>query len=228
MATSILSAITYTQQLAQTDANNIGSVLGLALYNDARMEWTRDMLNKNMDAAQTQEAYRDLTTGSPNTYLWPDDMFALKTIEINWQDQTEQNYIQARSMDVANIQNQSFSWLRANQDIQEPLFDNRGDQFEIFPTPQTGNTNGIRIFYFLTPTEATDVGEAIPYPQLLDPRTLSFKMAATYYRTQNDTEMAAEYENQYQQRMSKVIRIVEPGTQQPIQPQRLAITGWRF
>lgn len=228
MATSILSAITYTQQLCQTDSNNIGSVLGLALYNDARMEWTRDMLNKNMDAAQTQEAYRDLSTNSPNTYLWPDDMFALKTIEVNWSDTTEQNYLQADSLDVANIQYKSFSWLRANQSQTKPLFDNRGDQFEIFPTPIVGNAQGIRIFYFLKPTDATSVEEAIPYPQLLDPRTLSFKMASTYYRTQSDKDMASEYENQYQQRMSKVIRIVEPGTQQPITPTPLAITGWNL
>lgn len=228
MATSVLAAIQYTQQLAQTDSNNIGSVFGLSLYNDARTEWTRDMLNKNMDAAQTQEAYRDLSTNSPNTYLFPDDMFALKTIEVNWTDQTQQNYLQATSMDVANIQDKSFSWLRANQTQRQPLFDNRGDQFEIFPTPTQGNAQGIRIFYFLRPTDATDVGQAIPYPQLLDYRTLSCKMASMYYRSQNDRDMAAEYETQYQQRMLKIIRIVEPGTQQPIAPQPLAISGWQF
>lgn len=228
MATSVLSAITYTQQLAQTDSNGINSVLGLALYNDARMEWTRDMLNKNMDAAQTKEAYRDLTTSSPNTYTWPDDMFALKTIEINYQDTSEQNYLQARQIDVANLQDRSFSWLRSNQDKQNPLFDNRGNTFEIFPTPATSNSQGIRIFYFVQPTEATDVGEAVPYPQLLDFRTLSCKMAAMYYRTQNDQAMAAEYEMQYQQRMNKIIRIVEPGTQQPTRPQPLNMNGWNF
>lgn len=228
MATSILSAITYTQQLCQTDSNAIPSVLGLALYNDARMEWTRDMLNKNMDAAKTQEAYRDITTSTPNTYTWPDDMFALKTVEINFQDTTEQNYIQAKVMDVANVQYKSFSWLRANQSQQSPLIDNRGDTFEVFPTPITSNSQGIRIFYFLKPTEATDVGEAIPYPQLLDPRTLSFKMSSTYQRTQENLEMATEFEREYQQRMGKVIRIVEPGTQQPVRPEPLSITGWSF
>lgn len=228
MATSVLAAIQYTQQLAQTDSNGIGSVLGLALYNDARNEWTRDMLNKNMDAAQTQEAYRDLSTNSPNTYLFPDDMFALKTIEVNWQDNTQQNYLQAQAMDVANIQGKSFSWLRANQNQQMPLFDNRGDQFEIFPTPTQNNASGIRIFYFLKPTDATDVGQAIPYPQLLDYRTLSTKMASMYYRSQSDRDMAAEYETQYQQRMLKIIRIVEPGTQQPITPTPLIISGWQF
>ncbi len=228
MATSILSAITYTQQLCQTDSNNIGSVLGLSLANDALQTWTRDMLNKGLDAAQTQEAYRDLTTQSPNTYLWPSDMYALKTIEVNWQDNTQQNYLQAQVVDVANIQSQSFSWLRANQDQQQPLFDNRGDQFEIFPTPLVSNVQGIRIFYYLTPTEYSDVGQAILYPQLLDYRTLSCKMAALYYKTQNDTEMAGTFEQEYQERISKIIKVVAPGTQQPISPTPLMITGWQF
>lgn len=228
MATSVLSAITYAQQLAQTDSNNIGSVLGLALYNDALQTMTRDLLNRNIDAAQTQEAYRDLTTDSPNTYLWPSDMYSLKTIEVNWEDQSAQNYIQARPVDVSNIQDRSFSWLRQNQPQSDPLFDNRGDQFEIFPTPTTGNAQGVRIFYFLTPTEVTNVGQAIQYPQTLDYRALSALMASRYYKTQNDTEMATVYAQEYEDRISKIISILAPGTQQPIQPQALHISGWNF
>ncbi len=226
--TSVLSAIQYCQQLAQTDSNGIGSVLGLSLYNDALQTMTRDLVNRDIDAAQTQEAYRTLTTNSPNTYLWPGDMFALKTIEVNYQDQTQQNYLQAMPVDVANIQNRSFDWLRVNQPMQAPLFDNRGDQFEIFPTPQVSNTNGIRIFYFLTPTEAPDVGTAILYPQTLDYRALSAKMASMYYNTQNDSNMAAIYEQDYMARIAKIINILAPSSQQPITPQPLAITGWNF
>lgn len=228
MATSVLSAIQYAQQLAQTDSNNIGSVLGLALYGDALQTFHRDLLNRGIDASQTQEAYRDLTTNSPNTYLWPSDMYMLKTIEVNWQDTTEQNYLQAMPLDVANIQNVSFSWLRSNQNQQTPLFDNRGDQFEIFPTPQRTNAQGIRIFYYLTPTEPTNVGQAIQYPVTLDYRAVSCKMASLYYKTQSDVDMALVYENEYKDRIEKIIKILAPGTQQPITPQPLAITGWNF
>lgn len=226
--TSVLSAIKYAQQLAQTDSGNIDSVFGLALYNDALQTMTRDLVNRDIDAAQTQESYRDLTTTSPNTYLWPSDMFALKTIEVNFTDQTQQNYLQATAMDVANIQNKSFDWLRVNQPQSDPLFDNRGDQFEIFPTPTIGNTNGIKIFYFLTPTEALDVGTAIVYPQTLDYRALSAKMASLYYKSQNDGGMAAVYDQDYTSRMSKIINILTPSSQQPIQPQRLQMNGWNF
>lgn len=228
MATSVISAVTYAQQLAQTDSNGIGSVLGLALYNDSLQTFHRDLLNRGIDASQTQEAYRDLTTNSPNTYLWPSDMYMLKTIEVNWQDNTEQNYLQAKPIDVANIQGVSFSYMRSNQDQTNPLFDNRGDQFEIFPTPTTANTNGIRIFYYLTPTEAVDVGQAVQYPLTLDYRAASCKMASLYYKSQNDVNMAAVYEKEYLERVDKIIKILAPGTQQPITPTPLAITGWRF
>ena len=228
MATSITSAITYAQQLAQTDANGIGSVLGLALYNDALQTMTRDLINRGIDAAQTQETYRDLTTASPNTYLFPTDMYALKTIEVNWSDQTAQNYLQAKPIDVANIQNKSFSYLRDNQSQEEPLFDNRGDWFEIFPTPTSTNSQGIRIFYFQTPTEVTNVGQAINYPQTLDYRALSTKMAALYYESQNDDKMATRYHALYEDRINKIIKILAPSSQQPITPRGLAVTGWDY
>lgn len=226
--TSVLSAITYAQQLAQTDSLGIGSVLGISLYNDSLQTFHRDLLNRGIDASQTQEAYRDLTTNSPNTYLWPDDMYMLKTIEVNWQDNTAQNYLQALPLDVANIQNVSFSYLRANQNIQAPLFDNRGDQFEIFPTPQASNTQGIRIFYYLTPSDVTDVGQGIQYPLSLDYRAASCKIAALYYKSQNDPEMAMVYDAEYKDRIEKIIKILAPGTQQPIQPSPLQISGWQY
>ena len=228
METSVLSALTYSQQLAQTDANGIGSVLGLALYNDALQTMTRDLVNRGIDAAQTQESYTDLDVDSPNTYAWPSDMFMLKTIEVNFSGQDEQNYIQAQPLDVANIQNKSFSWLRKNQSTSEPLFDNRGDTFEIFPTPITSNSQGIRIFYFLTPTEAPDVGTAINYPQTLDYRALSCLMASRYYKSQENPEMAAVYAQEYLDRISKIISILAPASQQPISPTPLQITGWGY
>jgi hypothetical protein len=228
MATSVLSAVQYAQQLAQTDSNGIGSVLGLSFYNDALQTFHRDLINRGIDASQTQEAYRDLTTDSPNTYLWPSDMYALKTIEVNWQDQEAQNYLQATPLDVANIQDVSFSWLRSHQNQQSPLFDNRGDQFEIFPTPQAANAQGIRIFYYLTPTEVTNVGQAIQYPLTLDYRAGSCKMASLYYKSQNDVEMALVYENEYKERVDKIIKILAPGTQQPITPTPLQISGWQY
>lgn len=228
MATSVLSVIQYAQQLAQTDALGIGSIAGLGFYNDALQTETRDLLNRGLDAAQTQEAYTNITTNNPNTYAWPSDMYALKTVEVNFQDNTPQNYLQATPIDVSNIQQQSFSWLRANQQISQPLFDNRGDTFEIFPTPTISNAQGIRIFYYLTPTEAVDVGQPVQYPQSLDYRALSCKIAALYFKSQNDPEMSQVFEQEYHDRIDKIIKILAPGTQQPISPTPLLETGWHL
>lgn len=232
MATSILSAIQYTQQLVQSDALEIGSVFGLSLYNDALQDMTRELVHRGIDAAQTKESYTDLTVpsvaGYPATYAWPADMFMLKTIEVNFNDQTAQNYLQAMPVDVANIQNESFSWLRANQTQVSPMFDNRGDTFEIFPTPITGNAQGIRIFYFKTPTEAIDVGQAILYPQTIDYRALSAKMASLFYKTKTDTVMSQTFETDYQTRLNRILNILQKSSQQPIQPTRLQDTGWGY
>ena len=228
MATSVLSAITYAEQLAQTDSNGIGSVLGLAFYNDALHKMSRDLVNRGIDAAQTQESYTDLTTDSPNTYAWPSDMVKLKTIEVNWSGTAEDQYLQATPMDVANIQRYSFSWLRKNQPQNKPLFDNRGDTFEIFPTPVAANTAGIRIFYFLNPTDAADVGTAINYPQSLDYRALASLIASSYYKRQNNQKMAGMYEAEYEQYVNKIINILGPSSQQPITPTPLADAGWQY
>lgn len=228
MATSVLAAINYAQTLAQTDALGIGSVAGLGFYNDALQAMTRDLINRGIDAAQTQEAYTDINTNNPNTYAWPSDMYNLKTIEVNYQDNIAQNYLQALPVDVANIQQMSFSWLRQNQPQSQPLFDNRGDTFEIFPTPTVANSQGIRIFYYLTPTEATNVGAPIQYPQTLDYRALSAKIASMYYKSQGDTIQAQIYDQEYATRVDKIIKILAPGTQQPITPTPLQISGWRY
>lgn len=224
----VSDVITYARQLAQTDSNGITDAVGLAFTNDALQNSTRTMLSKNIDAAQTQESYTNLGVQSPNTYAWPSDMFSLKTIEVNFTDSTQQNYQQAISFDVANIQQSSFDWLRINQPSSQPIFDNRGDTFEIFPTPLIPITNGIRIFYFLTPTEYSSTSSTINYPQSLDYRYLSCRVASLYAISQLDYNASQTFENEYQKRLNDIINILAPGTQQPIQVQPLRISGWQF
>src|SRR3990167_11554698 len=103
---TVASVITYTQQLAQTDANGIGSVLGIAFYNDALQDMTRDLIERGIDAAQTQESYTTIsaTDSQPGRFAWPSDMFALKTIEVDFTNSGGQNYLQAQKLDVSNLQ----------------------------------------------------------------------------------------------------------------------------
>lgn len=228
MAT-VLSVITYARQLAQTDSNGISDTDGIAFTNDALQNMTRSLLERDIDAAQTQESYTDITTASPNTYAWPVDMFALKTIEINFSDQSSNNYIQAERVDISNLQgNTSFSFLRANQPTSMPLVDNRGDTYEVFPTPLVANSQGIRLFYFLTPTEFSSTGDTINYPQNLDYRCLAVRVASLYKTSLGDLDAAASFDVEYKKRLDDIIKILAPGTQQPVKPQKLRMTGWNF
>lgn len=227
MAT-VSDVLTYARQLAQTDSNGITDALGLAFANDALQNITREMLNRNLDAAQTQESYTNLTTNNPNTYAWPSDMFALKTIEVNMTDQSASNYLPATAVEIANLQHMSFDWLRINQAAASPLYDNRGDTFEIFPVPTASNNNGIKIFYYLTPTEYGSTSANVVYPQSLDYRCMSARVASLYAASQGQLEMAQAMNVEYEKRLQDIIRILAPSSQQPIQPERLRLTGWNL
>lgn len=230
---AVSDAITFARQLAQTDSNGISNALGLAFANDAKDDFITDLLERNIDAAQTSEAYADLTTDNPNTYAWPSDMFSLKTIEVDYTGSGGQNFLPVNQYDVSNIQAVSFSYLRVNQPITNPLFDNRGDTFELVPIPTSAVTGGLRIFYFLAPADYSSVNDTIAYPISLDYRALSAKIAYLYALSLEKGGMAnpglaTDYEADYQRRLKKIIRILSPGTQQPKQPTPLQITGWQF
>jgi len=227
MAT-VNDVLTYARQLAQTDNYGLTDTVGLAFCNDALQNMTRSMFEKNIDAAQTQESYTNLTTNNPNTYLWPSNMYALKTIEVNFTDQQQQNYLQATEVEVANLQNNSFDWLRVNQNPAYPLFDNHGDTFEIFPIPTNANTNGIKIFYYLTPTEYSSTSSSLAYPQTLDYRCLAARVAALYAISQSDMNLFQVASMEYDKRLHDLINILAPASQQPIKPNRLAITGFQY
>lgn len=227
MAT-VLNAITYARQLAQTDSNGITDTLGIAFANDALQNITREMLNRKIDAAQTQESYTNLTTTNPNTYAWPSDLFALKTVEVDYTGGGGGNFLQAAGIDVANLQNSSFDWLRLNQSTQAPLYDNRGDTFELFPVPTSAITGGLRIFYFLTPTEYTATGDTITYPLTLDYRCVSARIASLYAASQANYDNQKIMEIEYQKRLQDIIRILAPSSQQPVKAEVLRISGWQF
>lgn len=228
MAT-VTNLLTYARDLVQTDSNGLTDAQGLRFANDALQNFTRTLIENDIDGAQTQESYTNLTTGNPNTYAWPADMFALKTLEIDFSGGGGQNFLQAERVEVANLQGDtSFSYLRVNQPVTAPLFDNRGDTYEIFPIPSAAISGGIRLFYYLTPTEYTATTDTIVYPQSLDYRCLSARVASLYAQSLSNFDLAKALDGEYQTRLKDIIRILAPGSQQPIKPQGLNITGFEF
>lgn len=227
---TVTNALNFARTQAQTDSNGLTDANGLIWANEALLDFRRRLLAEGVDAAQLQESYRDGTAGT-GTYLYPTDMFWLKTIELNYGDTTAQNYKTATQIDVANIPGgKSVGWLRTNASTQSPYFDDRGDWFEIFPTPTSANNVSqiIRLFYYLEPTEYTAVSDTISYPESLDYRILGWRIAANYLYSLEKIEKGMALEARYEKRLRDLIATLSRGSQQPIQATPIQLTGWEF
>ena len=229
MAT-LATILSFARAQSQTDSNGLTDTNGIIFANEALLDFHRRMIAKGVDASQLQEAYQDTTAGV-GTYLYPTDMFFLKAIEINSTSTNADDYITAKQVDVSNLpMGTSFSWLRQNLDFQQPQFDDRGDWFEIFPTPTAtmNNTAAIRIFYFLKPTEFTATTDTVNYPVSLDYRILGYRIAADYYRSLNKFDEAQAFDQLYEQKVDELNSTLSRGSQQPIQANAIQLTGWEF
>lgn len=228
MAT-IADAITYARQKAQTDSNGISDTNGLAWANNGLIDITRDLIARGIDAAQTQESYATLSSADvpPGRFAWPSNMWALKTVEADFTNTGGANFIQCGKLDVANLQGDtSWDFVRLNQPTNRPMFTNHGDTGELFPTVTT--TALIRIFHYKTPTEYTATSDTISYPQSLDYRVLGDKILIGYYQSQENFDVANQWELQYLKKINDSIGILGPQSKQPIKPEPLRISGWQF
>lgn len=231
MAT-LSDALTFARTQAQTDSNGLTDASGIIWANEALVDFHRKLIAGGVDASQLQEAYRDGTVNT-GTYLYPTDMFWLKAIELNYSDTIGQNYKTATQVDVSNIPgNQSFGWLRTNANPYTPYFDDRGDWYEIFPTPTSAHNVSqlIRIFYYLKPTEYTATTDTIAYPESLDYRILGWRIAASYLYSQGlgKVPQGDAFNLKYEERVKELIATLARGSQQPLQATPLQITGYEF
>lgn len=213
---------------------NITDTAGLLFANDGMQDFRLEMINHGVEASQIQEAYRDAsvpTGGLPSTFLYPTDMLALKILTVNYTDTTTQNYVEPTQVDIGNTSgNKSFEWLRINQDIQNPQFDDRGDWYELFPTFTSGMNilRAIRMFYYLIPTPYASVSDTLQYPESLDQYCLGDKIVQLYYESVKDWDGAAIYEKKYEKRRNRLINTLVRGEDKPIAPQGLPLSGWEF
>lgn len=232
MATTLSQVLAFARAQVQTDSNGLTDANGIIFANEALQDFHRRLVARGVDASQLQESYTSGVVGT-GTYLYPTNMLALKAIELNYTDTNAQNYRTAEQCDVSNIPgNQSFSWLRTYADITAPQFDDRGDWYEIFPTPITGNnvTNMIRLFYFLQPTQYNATSDTVAYPENLDVTILGWRIAASYLyslgsdRIPDGDKFMVNYEN----RVTQYISTLGRGSQQPLEAKAIQIDGWQF
>ena len=226
----VSDALSFSRTQAQTNIDGLSNVNGVIWANEALVDFRRRLIAASVDASQLQETYRDGTV-NVGTYLYPTDMFWLKTIELNYANSTAADYITANQVDVANIPGgKSFGWLRTNANGNMPWFDDRGDWYEIFPTPTSAHnlTQLIRIFYYLEPTEYTAVGDTIVYPENLDYRILGWRIASSYLYSLGKIDEGVAFNLKYEERVKQIIATLSRGSQQPIQATGLQLTGFEF
>lgn len=227
---AVSDCLTFSRAQAQTDSNGLTDTNGVIWANEALLDFRRRLIAAGVDASQLQEAYRD-GTANQGTYLYPTDMFWLKSIELNYTNTDADDYIQATQLDISNIPgNKSFGWIRTNASTSIPYFDDRGDWFEIFPTP-TGAHNLsqlIRIFYYLEPTEYANTSSSIAYPESLDYRALGWRVAANYMYSLGKIDEGDAFNLKYEERVKQIIATLSRGSQQPIQAHPLSMTGFEY
>ncbi len=230
MAT-IATVLAFARAQAQTDSNGLTDANGIIFANEALLDFRRKLLNKNVDAAQIQEAYRDASAGQ-GTYLYPTtpQFWFIKAIELNLTSINDNDYKTATQVDVSNIPGgASFSWLRKNADRNNPLFDDHGDWYEIFPTPlATDNlVNAIRLIGYIQPPEYSATTDTVSYPESLDYRILGTRIAADY---KDSLEMGSgdALNAKYEQKVQEFATTLARGTQQPLQAVPIQLTGWQF
>lgn len=229
MAT-LATVLTYSRTQAQTDSNGLTDTKGIVFANEALVDFRRKLIAGGVDAAQTQEAYTSGTAGV-GTYAYPDDMFWLKAIELNYTNTNATDYVPAHQVDVSNLSGgNSFSFLRGNASTANPQFDDRGDQFEIFPTPtsQDNVSQLIRIFYFLEPTEYSSTSDTISYPESLDYRILGWRIASNYLYSLGKVAEGDAFNQKYEEKVGQIIKTLSRGIQTPTQATVPVMTGWNY
>jgi len=229
MAT-VTDALSFARAQSQTDIQGLDDANGLIWANEALLDYRRKLIAKGVDASQLQESFRDGTVDT-GTYLYPSDMFWLKSIELNYANSDASGYKIASQVDVSNLPaNKSVGWLRTNAATNSPRFDDRGDWYEIFPTPTSSHNTSelIRIFYFLEPTEYTAVGNTIAYPESLDTRILGWRIASNYLYSLGKIIEGDAFNLKYEERVKQIIATLSRGSQQPITATPIQLTGWEF
>lgn len=224
-----MAAIAYAQQLSSTDNNGISSVAsgnGLAFANDAQNDFIRELSSRNINAGTLTFSASSVLLAGTTSFKWPDPMYHLKTVEVNYGDTQQGNYLIAQEVEISNMQGVSFDQMRINQPISDPRFANYGNTWEVFPTPLV--SANAKFVYFTLPTEYTDIGNPILYPATLDYRILGIKIAELYKLSLGDYQASQAFNEDYLKRVNKVVKILAPASQQPVQAEPLHISGFQF
>lgn len=226
------SVISFARTQAQTDSIGLTDGNGVIFANEALLDFRRKLVESGVDAGQVVEFVQEGTVND-GTYSYPTNpsILFLKTIELNYSNTNADGYVKANQLDVANIPgNKSVGWIRTNASASNPYFDDRGDSYEIFPTPTASHnvTSLITLFYFRKPTEYSAVSDNVVYPESIDPRIIGWRVASNFLNSLGKTDDAAVFNAKYEEKVQGLVGTLARGSQQPIQATGLQISGWEF
>lgn len=239
MAT-LADVLSFARAQAQTDSNGLTDANGIVFANEALLDFRRRLVAGGVDAGQIVEFSQTGTIGT-GKYSYPTNpsMLWLKTIELNYANSSPGDYKVATQLDAANIPgNKSLGWVRTNANPQAPYFDDRGDTYEIFPTP-TGAHNVssiINLLYYAKPTEYSTTSSNIVYPESLDYRILGWRVASNHLYSLGATSGSGRnihltgdaFNARYDERVKQLIATLARGSQQPLQATTIQLSGWEF
>ena len=230
----LTTVLNFSRIQAQTDANGLTDANGIVFANEALLDFHRRLVDKGVDAAQTQEAS---ITGTPGVGVYsyptnPASVIALKAIELNYANTSQDQYKVATQVDVSNLPQGGFGNLRVNAATSAPYFDDRGNQFEIFPTPTSAHNNTalIRLMGFVQPSIYSATSDNVLYPENLDTAILGWRIAANYLYSLGGENLnkGDAFNRKYDERVKQYISSLGRGSQQPIEAHPVALTGFEF
>lgn len=237
---TLADPINYARAQTLTDSNGLTDALGVIYANEALLDFRRRLVAGGVDAGQIQE-FSQNGTANVGVYAYPTNpsMLWLKTMNLNYTSTAGQDFKVATQLDVSNIPgNKSVGWVRANTNVQDPYFDDRGDVYEIFPTPTVSHslTSIVSGFYYKKPADFVATTDVLVYPESIDYRILGWRIAANYlYATGAMTGggrslslTGDSFNARYEERVRQLIATLARGSQQPVQATILQIDGWEF
>lgn len=241
MATTIQSVADYARLLANITSSDMSDSNATAFINDALYDLRRKLIGKRQDLfikeASINITTAELDTGaSPGKFSFASDMWELKNMQVNLTDVSNKElYVNAEQVDSSNLPNGiSWEWMKKNQPFDQPVFDYRGNVFEIAPTPTAEMNNStvpmvaaIKYFYFMSPTDLSTMTGTLAFPETFDFRILSYKVASIYFSTIGST-ISADMDKQYEKRIDDLIAMIGTGSQSPLRPKGISDSGWNY
>lgn len=231
MAT-LSQSIALGRRWAGANSSSLVDAAAIDFANEALLEYRRELIKGGVKAGQTQESYMTPLAGvAQYNYNTNPQQWLLWAIEVNYNNTSQNNYVPAKKASAANTPAQtSFDWLRVNQSIMIPLYDDSGQFFEVFPTAQANFNlvNAFRMIFIVQPTPYATTGDTLAWPEALDYSILSARIAANQLRAIFKFAEADKFDALFMNKIKGQVGLLAQGGQQPTTPQSIPWTGAEF